>query len=94
MARAIHPFLKARGIKEAFMVMRIDDYRTEHCDGDRGGFMTPNYGQKGGMLWPTEQMAIDAARHMVKKNPEQQYAVFKMCLVVETQHPPLTVVRV
>lgn len=89
-----HPFMKERGLKEGLVVMRVDDYYNHHVPGDRDGYMTPNYGQKGGILWPNEARAIEAAKHMVQKHPDQKYAVFKMVCIVEHQAPPVTVSRV
>ena len=89
-----HPFFKARTMKEGYVVNRIDDYFDHHVCGDRGGFHTPNYGKKGGMLWPEYQLALNAAKHMVQQNPGHQYAVFKMVTIVEHSAPPINIIKV
>lgn len=93
-----HPFFTDRVMAAAYIVCRVDDYGV--IANQRGGF-GPGQGQymgKGGMLWPTEELATKAAQWVINqpehKGQERAYGVFKLVAIVEESTPiaPPTIV--
>lgn len=78
-----HPFLKERQVKELFIVCRVDDYDTS--TNHRGGFSPAQseYLRKGGYLWPNQERAESAAKHVVQEQPAHTYGIFKLVSTVE-----------
>lgn len=79
-----HPFLKEREVKELYIVCRVDDYDT--TPNHRGGFSpaTGEYLRKGGYLWPNQEKAEGAAKHVVQEQPDNVYGIFKLVSTVES----------
>ena len=87
-----HEFLKSRGMRQGFIVMRIDDYES-HLN-ERGAFSPAEYmGRRGGYLWMTQAQAEAAAKH-VGERTGHQYGVFKMVSIVEEAKTPFKVTQV
>lgn len=91
MRKSKHTFLQQRNLQSGFIVVSLNDYST-HPNG-RGGFMPGPGTMIKGYLWPTQQAAEEAAKHVLQQHPEKVFGVLELVAIVETSAPPTKVTR-
>lgn len=90
----MHPYLKARGSEDLYIVIRIDDFTMQK---HRGGFLPYNYphgASGGGILWPSYGLAAKAAEYMAQMYAPNQYGVFRLTAIAETVAPQTIITEV
>lgn len=89
----VHHFFRQRGIKEGYMVVRIDDYGTKSTCNANGDYYKP-IGvdpQRGNTLWPTRAQAVHAAQWAVNRWPARFYAVMRFDTIVMQIKPVINI---